>query len=80
MTERKGVDFKTGIPLQQLPDREIVPGHVDDDEILVVRRGDECFAIGAHCTHYHGPLGEGLLVGDTVRCPWHHACFSLRSG
>ena len=80
MTERKGVDFKTGIPLQQLPDREIVPGHVDDDEILVVRRGDECFAIGAHCTHYHGPLGEGLLVGDTVRCPWHHACFSRRSG
>ena len=80
MADHKGFDFKRGVPLSHVPDGAIVRGHVGDDEIVVARRGDELFAIGAHCTHYHGPLADGLLVGDTVRCPWHHACFSLRTG
>ena len=75
-----GPDLAHGIPEATLPDGGKLVGHVGDDEVLLVRRGPDIFAIGAHCTHYHGPLVEGLVVGETVRCPWHHACFDLRTG
>ena len=78
--EPTGPDLTQGVAIDSLRDGEMLGGHVGDDAVLLARRGEEFFAIGATCTHYNGPLAEGLVVGDTVRCPWHHACFSLRTG
>src|SRR5262245_18680192 len=75
-----GPDLAAGILLDDLPDGGMLAGHVGEEAVLLARRGDEFFAIGATCSHYGGPLAEGILVEDTVRCPWHHACFSLRTG
>ncbi len=75
-----GPDFRKGIALTELADGGMLAGHVGDDEVLLVRRGKEIFAVDARCTHYHGPLVDGVVVNDTVRCPWHHACFDLRTG
>src|SRR5215468_11410347 len=79
-TNQTGPDLAQGVALDELGDGRMLLGHVGEEAVLVARRGDEVFAIGASCTHYSGPLAEGLLVEDTVRCPWHHACFSLRTG
>ena len=83
MSEEKklpGPDLSKGVALADIAEDGVLLGHVAGEAVLLARRGQELFAIGAECTHYHGPLAEGVLVEDTVRCPWHHACFSLRTG
>ena len=79
-SEDRGPDLSLGTPVASLSDGAMVSGHVGDDEVVLARSGDEYFAVGARCTHYRGRLARGLIVGDTVRCPLHHACFSLRTG
>jgi NADPH-dependent 2,4-dienoyl-CoA reductase/sulfur reductase-like enzyme/nitrite reductase/ring-hydroxylating ferredoxin subunit len=78
--ESKGPDLASGVAIDSIADGKMLQGHVGDEAVLLARRGKEFFAISATCTHYGGPLAEGLVVDDTVRCPWHHACFSLRTG
>ena len=74
-----GPDLSKGVTLSEFSGATLL-GHVGDEDVLLVRSGAEIFAIDAHCSHYHGPLAEGLVVGESVRCPWHHACFDLRTG
>jgi NADPH-dependent 2,4-dienoyl-CoA reductase/sulfur reductase-like enzyme/nitrite reductase/ring-hydroxylating ferredoxin subunit len=80
MADTKMPDFKAGVPGSRIPDGGMLAGTAGDEEVVVIRRGGELFAVGAYCTHYHGPLAQGVVVGDTLRCPLHHACFSIRTG
>ncbi|MDO7845795.1 FAD-dependent oxidoreductase [Hymenobacter sp. M29] len=80
-TPLTGPDFlNDGLALTDLPDGGMTTGHAHGEPVLLARRGNEILAISAKCSHLGAPLGKGLLDGDTVRCPWHHACFSLRTG
>jgi 3-phenylpropionate/trans-cinnamate dioxygenase ferredoxin reductase subunit len=75
-----GPDLQKGIASDTLPEGGMLAGRVGDTAVLLARVGGRCFAIGATCSHYGGPLAEGLLVGETVRCPWHHTAFRLHDG
>src|SRR5881398_1711813 len=79
-TELEGPNFETGCEIGNVPDGGMLLGHAFGEAVLVARQGSELFAIGATCTHYGGPLVKGLMVDCTVRCPWHHARFDLRTG
>ena len=73
-------DLTAGIPLSRFTDDSAIEGKVGDDEVAIVKSGGRFFAVGARCTHYRGHLADGLVVGQTIRCPLHHACFSLETG
>src|SRR5881275_1737495 len=79
-TELEGPNFETGCEIGNVPDGGMLLGHAFGEAVLVARHGDELFGIAATCTHYGGPLAKGLMVDCTVRCPWHHARFDLRTG
>ncbi len=73
-------DFSAGVAVRDIPDGGMIAGEVSGEPVVLARRGDEVFAVSGTCTHYNGPLVDGIVVGETVRCPWHHACFDLRTG
>ena len=75
-----GPDLTQAIELSTIPDGGMLLGHAQGEPVLLARRGNKVFAVSAICTHHGAPLEQGLLVGDTVRCPWHHACFDLCTG
>jgi NADPH-dependent 2,4-dienoyl-CoA reductase/sulfur reductase-like enzyme/nitrite reductase/ring-hydroxylating ferredoxin subunit len=74
------MDFTKGVQASSIPDGGMISGRVGEDDVVLARRGNRFFAVGAYCTHYHGALVDGIIVDDTVRCPRHHACFSLKTG
>jgi NADPH-dependent 2,4-dienoyl-CoA reductase/sulfur reductase-like enzyme/nitrite reductase/ring-hydroxylating ferredoxin subunit len=78
--QTEGPDFGVGLSLTAISDGAMVAGHVDGEAVLLIRRAENLFAVSAACTHYGGPLAKGLIVGETIRCPWHHACFNLCTG
>jgi apoptosis-inducing factor 3 len=74
------VDLARGVQAESIADGDLLAGRVGDQEVLLVRTGGQFFAVRAQCTHYRGPLAEGIVVGNTIRCPLHHACFDLATG
>jgi len=76
----KTVDLSAGVSESSIADNSSLAGRIGDDDVLLVRSGNRFFAVGAHCTHYRGPLADGIVGGGRIRCPLHHACFSLETG
>lgn len=75
-----GPDLKRGIAIDTMSEGQKLLGHVDGLPVLLIRGKDTFHAIGAKCSHYGADLDQGLLTNGTIRCPWHHACFDVKTG
>jgi NADPH-dependent 2,4-dienoyl-CoA reductase/sulfur reductase-like enzyme/nitrite reductase/ring-hydroxylating ferredoxin subunit len=75
-----GPDLVQGVADSEV--REGVPllGHASGEAVVLVRDRGQVHALAATCTHYGGPLGEGIVFDGAIHCPWHHACFDLATG
>ena len=78
--ELSGPDLKLGVELSRLTENQPFLGHYEGEPVVLVLQGERVFAMAATCTHYGGPLAEGLVAGNTIRCPWHHARFNVQTG
>jgi nitrite reductase/ring-hydroxylating ferredoxin subunit len=69
------LDLTQWTEIEEVPDSGILAGVVGEDQVFVWRNGNRLKAYSADCPHLGGPLNMGIVVGATIRCPWHHACF-----
>nr|DBA34222.1 TPA: hypothetical protein GDO54_001802 [Pyxicephalus adspersus] len=63
-----------------IKDGEMREFEVLGSSILLVKSNGTFSAVGNKCSHYGAPLSKGSLAGDRVRCPWHGACFNVKTG
>jgi 3-phenylpropionate/trans-cinnamate dioxygenase ferredoxin reductase subunit len=78
--EKTAPDLSLGIPSGDLVEGQPLLGTVAGDPVLLVRDGGRVCAVGASCTHYGGPLAQGIVANGQVCCPLHHARFALATG
>ncbi|HYG30279.1 MAG TPA: FAD-dependent oxidoreductase [Allosphingosinicella sp.] len=73
-------DFGEGVAIADIAPEGVLAGRIGNAPVLLSRIDGSFFAVGGACTHYGAALSGGLRSGETIRCPHHHACFSLRTG
>jgi nitrite reductase/ring-hydroxylating ferredoxin subunit/uncharacterized membrane protein len=73
-------DFVPVLAEAELPENQLRRVEANGMPVLLVRKGRHIYAIAETCAHLGGPLSEGKLENDAVRCPWHGSCFSLANG
>lgn len=66
--------------VDDLIDGQLKEVRVNDTDVLLARADGQYYALNPKCSHYQAPLAKGVLNGNRLICPWHNACFDVRTG
>jgi nitrite reductase/ring-hydroxylating ferredoxin subunit len=67
-------------PLSELSPGDLRPADAGNVRVVLYNVGGTIYATDSRCAHQGGPLGDGLLSGSTVTCPWHAWQFDVCTG
>jgi nitrite reductase/ring-hydroxylating ferredoxin subunit/uncharacterized membrane protein len=73
-------EFTPVVGFEELAENKPQRFNVKGQPVLLVRRGQQVYAIGAVCSHYGAPLEQGAIHDTLIECPWHYSRFSLEDG
>jgi len=66
--------------LSDLAAGQAIAVEVNGKAIALYNVGGTVYATDNTCLHHGGPLGEGMLEGDVITCPWHMWEYDVRTG
>ncbi|XP_059829232.1 apoptosis inducing factor mitochondria associated 4 isoform X2 [Hypanus sabinus] len=74
--------------VEEMNEGEMREFEVENHKLLLIKSNGEFSALGHLCTHAGAPLVKvlnlstylGVLSNGRVRCPWHGACFNIKTG
>jgi nitrite reductase/ring-hydroxylating ferredoxin subunit len=66
--------------LSKLPPGSVTEIFLGDSAYALCNHDGQVYALWGTCPHAHGPIGQGLLHGEWVVCPWHEWAFDCRTG
>ncbi len=72
--------FQHASSLDDLPPNGMRGVTIASTPVLLVREGDQVYALEPRCGHMGRPLAEGTLQGQVVTCPWHGSQYDVRTG
>jgi len=62
------------------PNDGITGLEIEGRAIVLIRQGEEFFAMPDRCTHARYPLNDAELLGGKIKCAHHGATFDLHTG
>ncbi len=78
--EAASEDYEAVLPLEKVEENTLYRVTASGVPVVLLRQGEQVYAISATCPHAGGPLDEGTLQGNVVECPWHGSRFCMRDG